>query len=198
MATAKTSMPSTSVNAASASSEQTIVPITMALVSYSDSEGSDVEDQQVEIVGRAPTPLREEFSFARKPTKSTAANAPSLVDRGNPRKLRVALPEIKPETEDGEEEGPARKKPKMNGDGSLLSAFNSMLPPPKRTANTQPAASSGKTFSLKTGAAPGFQRVMSSKAPARARFRGLHPGQPIQSRVRSCSMKKTTRRKATQ
>lgn len=151
-------MPSTSVNAASASSEQTIVPITMALVSYSDSEGSDVEDQQVEIVGRAPTPLREEFSFARKPTKSTAANAPSLVDRGNPRKLRVALPEIKPETEDGEEEGPARKKPKMNGDGSLLSAFNSMLPPPKRTANTQPAASSGKTFSLKTGAAPGFQR----------------------------------------
>ncbi|KAL1992760.1 hypothetical protein VTN49DRAFT_3516 [Thermomyces lanuginosus] len=130
----------------------------MALVSYSDSEGSDVEDQQVEIVERASTPPREEFSFARKPTKSTATNAPSLVDRGNPRKIRVALPEIKQETEDGEEEGPARKKPKMNGGGSLFSAFNSMLPAPKRTANAQPVASSGKTFSLKTGAAPGFQR----------------------------------------
>lgn len=135
----------------------------MALVTYSDSEGSDSEEQAPTT---APVASTNEPSTASADPKSSKPGPgfSSLVDRANPRKIRVALPEIKPETGvDAEgEDGPARKKPRTNG-GGLFSGFNSMLPAPKRSSQqTAPDASNAgaprKVFSLKTGAAPGFDR----------------------------------------
>ncbi|GAQ06550.1 hypothetical protein ALT_3871 [Aspergillus lentulus] len=129
----------------------------MALVSYSDSEASDSEQEtkvtQPSNKTQAPTP-------ANPPQPSSGANF--VVDRSNPRKIRVALPEIKPEnpTADGEDE-PARKRVKIGG-GGVFSGFNALLPPPKRTNVTEKdrktAAPARKVFSLKTGATPGFDR----------------------------------------
>ncbi|PKX99018.1 PRCC domain-containing protein [Aspergillus novofumigatus IBT 16806] len=122
----------------------------MALVSYSDSEASDSEQEtkvtQQSNRSQAPTP-------ANPPKPSSGANFV----------IRVALPEIKPEnpTADGEGE-PARKRVKTGG-GGAFSGFNALLPPPKRTNVTaekdrKTAAPARKVFSLKTGAAPGFDR----------------------------------------
>lgn len=128
----------------------------MALVQYSDSEGSDAEDEQPQIPPASPV-SKEPATTETKPSQKFS----SLVDRGNPRKIRVALPEIKPEgNAEDDEDGPARKKPKTGGGGGLFSGFNSILPTPKRA--NQPATTatgtSRKAFSLKTGAAPGFDR----------------------------------------
>ncbi|KAL1883671.1 hypothetical protein Plec18167_002678 [Paecilomyces lecythidis] len=137
----------------------------MALVSYSDSEGSDSESGQ-----KVQSPKKEVSTPATsnqsKPSKPAPGGFQSLVDRSNPRKLRVALPEIKPETSadgTGEEDGgPARKKARTGG-GGTFSGFNSFLPAPKRStqgaaADKKPGASTRKVFSLKTGATPGFDR----------------------------------------
>ncbi|CRG88959.1 hypothetical protein PISL3812_05994 [Talaromyces islandicus] len=133
----------------------------MALVQYSDSEGSDAEDQQPK-----PAPV----SVSKEPAATETKPSPkfsSLVDRANPRKIRVALPEIKAENEGdagGDEDGPARKKPKTGAGGGLFSGFNSILPAPKRanqpatTTTTSKTGAPRKVFSLKTGAAPGFDR----------------------------------------
>lgn len=134
----------------------------MALVSYSDSEGSDSEEQARSTAAIAS---KKGLSSASSDTNSTKPGQgfSSLVDRGNPGKIRVALPDIKPESEvNGEgEDGPARKKSRTNGDGQF-SGFNSMLPAPKRNNQSAPNASKAgaprKPVSLKTGAAPGFDR----------------------------------------
>lgn len=117
----------------------------MALVAYSDSEGSDAEPETT------PAP-----SVTKKPESGPGFR----VDRSNPRKIRVALPEIKPEnpTDQENEDGPARKKARIGG-GGAFSGFNALLPAPKRVAEKKaPAASTRKVFSLKTGATPGFDR----------------------------------------
>ncbi|PYH36126.1 PRCC domain-containing protein [Aspergillus neoniger CBS 115656] len=139
----------------------------MALVAYSDSEASDSEPE---------TTVPQPQQAPKKPTTTTTTattstsnsnNNNKLVDRTNPRKIRVALPDIKPEHNDDEDNGP-RKKPKLGGSGGgAFSGFNSFLPAPKKA--TTPAANGGSTagekkaparkiFSLKTGAAPGFDR----------------------------------------
>ncbi|KAE8378366.1 mitotic checkpoint regulator, MAD2B-interacting-domain-containing protein [Aspergillus bertholletiae] len=127
----------------------------MALVSYSDSEGSDSEPETT-TKPTAPTTT----------AKSNVAKL-KLVDSSNPRKIRVAL-DLKPEdTKDGDD-GPARKKVRIGGGGGFA-GFNSFLPAPKKAATTGvadktkggavAAAGAGrKVFSLKTGAAPGFDR----------------------------------------
>ncbi|KAJ5319851.1 hypothetical protein PENANT_c026G05799 [Penicillium antarcticum] len=119
----------------------------MALVAYSDSEGSDAEPDTTPALPTEKTKKPDTSGFQ--------------VDRSNPRKIRVALPEIKPETPAGQagDDGPARKKPRLGGGGGL-SGFNSFLPAPKRTAEKKsPVASTRKPFSLKTGAGPGFDRT---------------------------------------
>ncbi|KAF7117783.1 hypothetical protein CNMCM5793_006985 [Aspergillus hiratsukae] len=132
----------------------------MALVSYSDSEASDSEQEtkvtQPPNKSQAPTP-------ANPPKPSSGANFTSFVDRSNPRKIRVALPEIKPENPTAEgEDGPARKRTRIGGGGGgAFSGFNALLPAPKRanvTADKKTAAPARKIFSLKTGATPGFDR----------------------------------------
>ncbi|EEA22602.1 hypothetical protein TMatcc_001446 [Talaromyces marneffei ATCC 18224] len=134
----------------------------MGLVQYSDSEGSDDEEQpQVTQPTTKPQPPAPET----KPSQSDQKFS-SIVDRGNPRKIRVALPSIKPETqadnlENDDQDGPARKKPRTTG-GGIFSGFNSILPTPKRanlpTTSGGNASKSTKVFNLKTGAGPGFDR----------------------------------------
>lgn len=118
----------------------------MALVAYSDSEGSDTESNT------APAP-----SQTTKPDSRGFA-----VDRSNPRKIRVALPELKPEhpVDQASDDGPARKRARVGGSsGGAFSGFNAFLPAPKRAAEkTAPVASTRKVFSLKTGAERGFDR----------------------------------------
>ncbi|KAL4801475.1 mitotic checkpoint regulator, MAD2B-interacting-domain-containing protein [Aspergillus unguis] len=135
----------------------------MTLVAYSDSEASDSEGENKPP---APAPAaKPTISSTSKPSNAT------IVDKSNPRKIRVALPEIKPEPgvgADGEEDGPARKKPRIGGGGGAFSGFNSFLPAPKRpnaTAAKEKGKALGggggparKVFSLKTGATPGFDR----------------------------------------
>ncbi|KAL5363515.1 mitotic checkpoint regulator, MAD2B-interacting-domain-containing protein [Aspergillus floccosus] len=125
----------------------------MALVAYSDSEASDAEPETTNTP-QPPGP---------KPATTDGKTPKTIVDRSNPRKIRVALPEIKPETSTGQDgdDGPARKKPKIGG-GGAFSGFNSFLPAPKRTAATaekNKTAPARKAFSLKTGATPGFDRA---------------------------------------
>ncbi|EED15511.1 conserved hypothetical protein [Talaromyces stipitatus ATCC 10500] len=99
----------------------------MGLVQYSDSEVSDDEEQP-----QVTQPITKNTTAETKPDQKFS----SIVDRGNPRKIRVALPEIKPENKaddsiEDDEDGPARKKPRTTG-GGIFSGFNSLLPAPKR------------------------------------------------------------------
>lgn len=130
----------------------------MALVTYSDSEASDSE--LTPVSKNAPHPVNRQ---------SKPETFQPLVDRGNPRKILVSLPDTgKSGTENNEEEssGPARKKQRTGGEGGggAFSGFNSFLPAPKRTTqakkpnNANPSAPARKPFSLKTGATPGFDR----------------------------------------
>lgn len=112
----------------------------MALVAYSDSEGSDVETDT------PPVPSIDN----KKPDSKKFQ-----VDRSTG-KLRIALPEIKPEPSAQDAEDGPRKKARVGGG---LSGFNSFLPAPKRAAEKKaPVATTRKPFSLKTGAGPGFDR----------------------------------------
>ena len=135
----------------------------MALVSYSDSEASDSETENVVQPPPSDAKAPEPASTATKPSTAKGKPATSIVDRSNPRKIRVALPELKPEA-DEEQDGPARKKALTAADGGgAFSGFNALLPAPKRDAATVAAEKAGggsgrKVFSLKTGAEPGFSR----------------------------------------
>ena len=125
----------------------------MPLVDYADSDSSDVEEKL-----NAETPSKE----AKAPSKPALQK---VVDRSNPYKIRVSLPELsKNTTNDCETEPePPSKRPKINSGGS--GGFNSLLPSPKRAAaiNGQSANNSrkgrlGSGVSLKTGAVPAFSR----------------------------------------
>jgi hypothetical protein len=110
----------------------------MALVGYSDSEGSDSESPNV-----APVP-----AIAKPPAKQT--NFQKLVNPSAPRKIKVALPTIQPEPE---ADAPPAKKARTAG---KFGGFNSFLPAPKRAADVKKGLGSG--VNLKTGAEPAFSR----------------------------------------
>ncbi|KAF2086522.1 hypothetical protein K490DRAFT_66715 [Saccharata proteae CBS 121410] len=120
----------------------------MDLVGYSDSEDSDTETPLV------PKP-------APKPASSSAKPAfEKVVDRSNPRKIRVNLPSIDsngPTQDEIAGDAPPAKKARVGG--GAFSGFNSFLPAPKKTG---PAAGGrkglGSGVNLKTGAAPAFSR----------------------------------------
>ncbi|KAL9131396.1 MAG: hypothetical protein Q9217_000664 [Psora testacea] len=121
----------------------------MALIDYSESEGSDQEAAAKPAL--APT----------KPQSTT--NKPSfqkLVDSSNPHKIRVKINEPTSQNEKEADSGlePPTKRAKIGGDG--LSDFNSLLPAPKRAATTNAWARGGlgRGVSLKTGSTPGFTR----------------------------------------
>ncbi|KAL3489884.1 mitotic checkpoint regulator, MAD2B-interacting-domain-containing protein [Aspergillus germanicus] len=136
----------------------------MVLVAYSDSEASDSEREDQTTT---TTSTAQKSATSKAPTQHTKPS--TIVDRTNPRKIRVALPDTKPENADtdADADGPARKKPRIGGGkGGAFAGFNSFLPAPKRTnaaVEQEKKAAGGaagqrKVFSLKTGAAPGFDR----------------------------------------
>ncbi|ETI28558.1 hypothetical protein G647_01008 [Cladophialophora carrionii CBS 160.54] len=119
----------------------------MALVAYSDSEGSENEKPQSQLKIDKPT---------SKPAGTSTSNF--TVNKANPRKIQVKLHDVPTNGEaDGE---PAPKRPRLGGGAGAFSGFNAMLPPPKRDSEVKTAAkpSTRKVFSLKTGAEPGFSR----------------------------------------
>ncbi|KAF3393832.1 hypothetical protein F1880_004713 [Penicillium rolfsii] len=144
----------------------------MALVAYSDSEASDAEPET------PSAPVVEK-------SKKLDAGAGFQVDRGNPRKIRVALPDIKPEnpTDGDDQDGPARKKARLGGGaGGAFSGFNSLLPAPKRVAEKKaPMASARKIFSLKTGAEPGFDRAADAETRNNRAFDESNSGEAATS-----------------
>lgn len=124
----------------------------MALVSYSDSEGSEDEKPQ-------QAPLKPTLSTTSQPREGLQP----LTDKSQPRKIKVDLSGIQtdPLQKNGSNGEPPAKRPRLGGGG--FSDFKSMLPAPKRSgpAATQTPTSKGaprKVFSLKTGAEPGFDR----------------------------------------
>ena len=124
----------------------------MALVGYSDSEDSSEESK--------PTP---------KPVQKTGASTKpafqKVIDRSNPHKIKVTLPQASTthSEDDRNEDEPPTKRAKVGGGG--ISGFNSMLPAPKRAAGVSGGGGAGARkgglgsgVNLKTGAAPAFSR----------------------------------------
>jgi hypothetical protein len=110
----------------------------MALVGYSDSEGSDSESPDVAPVPATAKPLVKQTNFQK------------LVNPSAPRKIKVDLPTIQPEVE---ADAPPAKKARTAG---KFGGFNSFLPAPKRAADVKKGLGSG--VNLKTGAEPAFSR----------------------------------------
>ncbi|KAL8774241.1 MAG: hypothetical protein Q9209_000992 [Squamulea sp. 1 TL-2023] len=126
----------------------------MGLVDYSESDGSEVEN-------------KPETSQTQKHTLNASKLAfQKVVDRSNPHKIRVNLPEVANELvkDEGDEDEPPAKKARVGG--GAFSGFNSFLPAPRRIAATNGGANGtgpkrgglGSGVSLKTGATPGFSR----------------------------------------
>lgn len=127
----------------------------MALVDYSGSESdSDNEDQAT-----VPEP-------AKPRTTSNKPAFQKVVDRSNPHKIKVSLPEpTRATAEDvNVDPEPPSKRAKIGSGG--MGGFNSFLPAPKRTAAPSGVpgvggirrSGIGSGVNLKTGAAPAFSR----------------------------------------
>ncbi|KAF4983862.1 hypothetical protein FZEAL_803 [Fusarium zealandicum] len=121
----------------------------MGLVDYSDSEGSGSE---------AEAPVKA----TPKPTASSKKPFQKVVDRSNPGKIVVSLPQLSSDNPKSEE--PPAKRAKTGGSGRF-SGFNSFLPAPKNANKPKPipaAATIGGPprpgVHLKTSAAVGFSR----------------------------------------
>lgn len=140
--------------------------ISMALVSYSDSEGSEDEEP------RNPTRQNEPTAPTTQPSTSFA------VDKSNPRKIQVKLQETKVDASGSVGAYADEPSPKRQRIGrGTFGGFNSMLPAPKRENKVQNASVSTKgqprkIFSLKTGAERGFDRE--SDAELRQLFAEQH------------------------
>lgn len=134
----------------------------MGLVEYSESEGSDAE------------PATKASSLAKPKSTATKPAFQKVVDRSNPHKIRVALPEApKAEVPEDGSDGSERAAKRVKTEGRTFSGFNSMLPAPKRTAQTSTNGGStgggqrrglGSGVSLKTGPEPGFRREAPSES----------------------------------
>ena len=129
----------------------------MALVDYSGSESesdSIHEEKAPSSESAKPVPISNKPTFQK------------VVDRSNPHKIKVTLPDTaRLRAEDGNSEsGPPAKRAKTGSGG--MGGFNSFLPAPKRTAAPSGGSRDGGIrrgglaggVNLKTGAAPGFSR----------------------------------------
>lgn len=124
----------------------------MGLVGYSDSEGSDAEEDK---------PVSKP-KIAAKPTAKPTFQ--KLVDKANPGKIRVGLPTSTASTEhkSGDDiDAPPAKRAKTGGG---FSGFNAMLPAPKKTTQTAagsataPKRGLGVGINLKTSGQAAFSR----------------------------------------
>lgn len=107
----------------------------MALVNYSDSEGSDTE-----------APPAAPAQKAVLPTK------PKLINRTESKKIKVELPQIRPEPGQESTQEPVAKRARTAG---AFSGFNSLLPAPKRSGQNAPKPG----VSLKTSSEAAFSRT---------------------------------------
>jgi hypothetical protein len=119
----------------------------MGLVDYSDSEPSDIE----------------EVSVAKPAAPSSKPAFQKVVDRANPGKIKVSLPQASLKDDTTSDEPPTKR---AKTGGGAFSGFNSFLPAPKRTGQKAASLGGGTAakkglgpgVNLKTGAAPGFSR----------------------------------------
>ncbi|KAI4274712.1 MAG: hypothetical protein L6R35_006320, partial [Caloplaca aegaea] len=128
----------------------------MVLVSYSESSGSEAEEQP-----KINPPLKINPGTSKPAFQK-------VVDRSNPHKIRVNLSEPAKEQpvgveEEQDEDGQPPLAKKARTGGGAFGGFNSFLPAPKRSAAANGAVGSrggrlGSGVNLKTGAAPGFSR----------------------------------------
>lgn len=127
----------------------------MALVDYSGSESDSGNEEEVTTLESTnPKPTSNKPVFEK------------VVDRSNPHKIKVSLPETaRALTEDEDvDQGPSAKRAKIGLGGT--GGFNSFLPAPKRTAAPDGGSgiggirrgALGSGVSLKTGATPAFSR----------------------------------------
>ncbi|CRK28326.1 hypothetical protein BN1723_000559, partial [Verticillium longisporum] len=133
----------------------------MALVEYSDSDSDSEAPVQPTAAPTAPGPN------SKKPFQK-------VVNRANPGKIVVNLPQTKREDVASADDGPPAKRTKTGGGGGgLFAGFSSLLPAPKNAA-TRPSAlssssssssSSRPVFQLKTSAEAGFSRDSPSADP---------------------------------
>lgn len=113
----------------------------MALVAYSDSEGSEDE--------RATAPA----ASTKPPLKSSDKLAfQKITNASEPRRIKVDLPSVKPDPIQGEEQQPPAKRARTAG---AFSGFNSLLPAPKHPPKNAPKAG----VSLKTSSEAVFSRA---------------------------------------
>lgn len=128
----------------------------MPLVSYSDSEESDPGNKVA-------------LQTTAQPSSTSAPAKPAfqkVVDRSNPRRITVHLPESSKNPNEALDDGqkPLLKRARL--DAGTFGDFNSLLPAPKRAAasrrlTSRNAAGNGVSSTgagLKTGAAPAFIR----------------------------------------
>jgi hypothetical protein len=127
--------------------------VAMVLVTYSDSEGSDAEEQAAQQPAK---PANKASSFQK------------VVDSSNPRKIKVNLPSPANDASESTTPNPERPaKRARTGGAGVFSGLSSFLPAPKRTADAPTNVSSessikpkatGSSVNLKTGSAPAFSR----------------------------------------
>ena len=143
----------------------------MALVDYSGSESesdSIHEEKAPSSESAKPVPISNKPTFQK------------VVDRSNPHKIKVTLPDTARITAEDEnsESGPPAKRAKIGSGG--MGGFNSFLPAPKRTAAPSGGSRDGGIrrgglaggVNLKTGAAPGFSRDPAPNAGASSDWNG--------------------------
>ncbi|RVD85626.1 uncharacterized protein DFL_003943 [Arthrobotrys flagrans] len=189
-------------------------PNTMALVSYSDSEGSDAESAPSAPTLPPPKPKSSLSSFLPPPSKKRKLvddSKPATASTG-PRKIKIELPNITPDVDDVESTSSSRTKiGKSSGGGGMLS----FLPAPKRTGAeaVKVAQESEKEEKKATAAAANAARMdlqptveddpeSSSSTPAAGEVLAKPPAEtkpagPIQGRVIQPFFKKSTTKKKT-
>ncbi|EEY22713.1 conserved hypothetical protein [Verticillium alfalfae VaMs.102] len=123
----------------------------MALVEYSDSDSDSEAPVQPTAAPTAPGPN------SKKPFQK-------VVNRANPGKIVVNLPQTKREDVASADDTPPAKRTKTGGGGGgMFAGFSSLLPAPKNAAKRPSALSSSSSssrpvFQLKTSAEAGFSR----------------------------------------
>ncbi|RAL60591.1 hypothetical protein DID88_009786 [Monilinia fructigena] len=129
----------------------------MALVDYSDSEDSGSDSPKT----TAPTPSTSTSTS----TSTGKLSFQKVIDRSNPGKIKVSLPQASLKDDIKTDEPPTKR---VKTGGGAFSGFNSFLPAPKRTGqstnttlgggNMARKSGLGAGVNLKTGATPAFSR----------------------------------------
>ncbi|SPO02791.1 uncharacterized protein DNG_05466 [Cephalotrichum gorgonifer] len=140
----------------------------MGLVDYDSDSGSDSDSVAPQPAPAPKTTTSTSTGAAPAPTEAGVGAAgkkkvfQKLIDRSDPKKIKVNLPDAKRGAGD---EPPPAKRARTAGGGGVFGGFNSMLPAPKNPAKGASAAAGGWAAGkavgaggLKTGSERGFVR----------------------------------------